>query len=161
MEKETSQEGVNRPAQGGADGPAQQSAEAPEAAAPQAAYVVPERQWGLPVGFCGGCRKPVTLRELVEGSPPLLPAESLTDEQRTQLVMSRISQQAKFSLSVYGVGVIDKERAVGEVRQGSKVGKAIARVEMMMVEEMIALATGKEAPANVSPAAGKEAASNS
>jgi hypothetical protein len=111
--------------------------------------MVPERQWELPVGFYEGGEKPVTLRELAEGSTPaLLPAESLTDEQRMGLIIDRIKAQDAFELSVYGAGSIDKERAIHEVKAGSRVGNAIARVELMMIEEMVNIVTGKEPSPN-------------
>ena len=118
----------------------------PVAQTPQSDSGVPERQWELPVAFCKGYTKPVTLRELVEGAPPPLPFDSLTEEQRTGLVIARILGQRKFSLSVYGVGVINQERAISEVKEGSKIGKSIARVELMMIQEMIDLAKGKGIP---------------
>ncbi|MBV8858742.1 MAG: hypothetical protein JOZ02_17560 [Acidobacteria bacterium] len=143
MSEESPQESLP---QKGLEHPAGEDVAGNTAAPPQSKYGVPERQWELPVGFCGCCKQPVTLRELVEHAPPLLPSDSLTDEQRTKLVTGRLLGQRKFSLSVYGVGVIDRERAVCEVEAGSKLGQSIARVEMTMIQEMIGLATGKGIP---------------
>jgi hypothetical protein len=108
---------------------------------------VPEKQWGLPVGLGADGEKPVTLRELADGTPALLPSNSLTDEQRTGLITSRIRAQQTFKLSIYGVGVIERERAISEVERGSRIGKSIAQVELLMIQDMVERVKGKDAPA--------------
>ena len=114
---------------------------------------IPEKQWDLPVGFVargeergeerGG--EIVTLRELLKETPDILPLAQLTERQRDWLVARRIEAQGKFELAMYGVdGILDKERAIHEVESGSRVGKTITQVEMLMIEEMISLARGEE-----------------
>ncbi|MDT5294899.1 MAG: hypothetical protein QOJ76_1779 [Acidobacteriota bacterium] len=109
---------------------------------------IPEKQWELPIGFDERGEKPVTLREMVGGTPNILSGAKLTEAQRARLVAQRIEAQNDFALSMYGVdGVIDKERAIREVLNCSSVGNTIAQVEMLMIEEMVSLARGEEPPA--------------
>jgi hypothetical protein len=106
---------------------------------------IPEKQWELPIGFEARGERLVTLRELIKERPEILPDAKLMDEQRYTLVARRIQAQRKFELSMYGVdGIIDKERAIHEVKSGSRAGKIIAKVEMMMIEDMINLARGEK-----------------
>ncbi|MDQ1522375.1 MAG: hypothetical protein QOE47_299 [Pyrinomonadaceae bacterium] len=106
---------------------------------------IPEKQWELPIGFETRGERLVTLGELFKEGLEILPGAKLTDEQRYSLVAQRIQAQRKFELSMYGVdGIIDKERAIHEVKSGSRAGKIIAKVEMMMIEDMINLARGEK-----------------
>jgi len=106
---------------------------------------IPEKQWELPIGFETGGERLVTLRELIKERTEILPDAKLTDEQRHSPVTQRIQAQRKFELSMYGVdGIIDKERAIHEVKSGSRAGNIIAKVEMMMIEDMINLARGEK-----------------
>jgi hypothetical protein len=109
---------------------------------------IPEKQWELPIGLDKRGKKTVTLRELVEATPPILTGAKLTKRQRARLVAQRLQAQNDFTLAMYGVnGVIDKQRAIGEVLKCSSVGNTIAQVEMLMIEEMISMARGEEPPA--------------
>ncbi|MDQ1560316.1 MAG: hypothetical protein QOD32_3376 [Pyrinomonadaceae bacterium] len=106
---------------------------------------IPEKQWELPIGFETRGERLVTLRELIKERPEILPGAKLTDEQRHSLVARRIQAQRKFELSMYGVdGIIDKKRAIHEVTSRSRAGNIIAKVEMMMIEDMINLARGEK-----------------
>ena len=61
----------------------------------------------------------------------------LTSEQRVKLVAKRIQQQRKFSIAMVGIGVIDKDRAIAEVKAQSRIGKILMEIEQHVIDDQI------------------------
>ena len=105
-------------------------------------HVVPDNQWDLPAGISSDGTRLVTLREVVNPKVPTTASlVELNSAQRAQIVEKRIEAQPKFSISMVGVGTVDKERAIAEVKAGSKIGLSLIEIEQRLLSDMIRRAT--------------------
>ena len=98
-------------------------------------------QWDLPAGFCMDNERIATLRDLVDPNVPTKSPSELTEEQRSELVARRIEMQPKFEIGMLGVGVIDKTRAIAEVRARSKIGRILTEIEQRVINDLASRAT--------------------
>ena len=98
---------------------------------------IPQEQWNLPVGYSTDGGKLVTLNEAVREKTPHLAIPSLSDEQRANLVAARIEAQPKFKLAMIGAGIVDKERAINEVRARSRVGRTLMEIEQRVIQDVL------------------------
>jgi hypothetical protein len=96
-----------------------------------------EKQWGMPAGFCSDGRTFATLREVVDPQTPTLSLSELTPEQQAELVAQRIASQKEFEVAMLGAGLVNKERAVAEVRAQSKIGRLLMEIESRMISNLI------------------------
>jgi hypothetical protein len=106
-----------------------------------------EKQWGMPAGYCSDGKTLATLQEVVNPLTPTLSMSELTPEQRTNLVAQRIASQKDFELAMLGAGMVNKERALAEVRANSKVGKVLMLIEQRMISNLIEQAEKRVAKA--------------
>jgi hypothetical protein len=95
--------------------------------------VVRAKQWRMPAGFLRGTDKPATLRQVVSPDTPTVDGENLTDEQRAKLTMLRIAKQRKYRMMSIRHGVIDKKRAIEEIRQQTALGRALVEIEQIAI----------------------------
>jgi len=132
---------------------------------------VPEKQWEMPAGFCADGSTQATLREVVDPDQPTLQLSDLTLEQRAQLVTRRLELQKEINLAMIGAGMIDKARAITEVKNKTKVGRLLIEIEQQMIRNLIeqsqdaSAATGskarRSAPATTKSHGGTTVASKS
>ncbi len=104
---------------------------------PNVKFVIPEEQWSLPVAYSSDGEKLVSLRQAVEQNTPHLSLPKLSDEQRRNLVAARIAAQPKFKIAMLGAGLVDKKRAIEEVRAGSKVGRNLMEIEQRVIQSLL------------------------
>jgi hypothetical protein len=97
---------------------------------------VPDEQWSLPVSIAPDGRF-VTLQEFAEGAAAALSFGQLSPPQQSELVAARIERQPMFELAMVGAGIVDKERAVQEVRARTPVGKTLIEIEQRMIARMV------------------------
>ena len=111
-------------------------------ASPSAPAPIPEEQWTLPVSYYtdGGM---VTLRDYVHPTRPVLTPAQLADQQRAEVTAERISRKAKFAVGMLGVGILDKARALIEVRARTTPGKVLIEIEFRLIQNMIRQATAQ------------------
>ena len=102
---------------------------------------VPEKQWDLPAAI-DPHGSLISLREVTNTPGAVLSFASLTGEQQAELVAARIAMQEKFEVSMIGVGKVDKERAIEEVRARSPIGLALIEIESRLMRRMLHNATG-------------------
>jgi hypothetical protein len=95
---------------------------------------VPKRQLDLPAGYLAGRRSVATLRQVVSPSTPTVEGAALTDEQRTALTLKRIKAQSEFELAGPDGAVIDRARALDEVRRGTAIGRFLVAIELRAIE---------------------------
>lgn len=54
-----------------------------------------------------------------------------------ELVAKRLESQREFKLAMIGAGLIDKERAIAEVKAQTRVGKVLMEIEQQMIRNLI------------------------
>lgn len=121
----------------------------------------PAKQWEMPAGFCADGSQQATLREVVDPDVPTLQLSELSLEQRADLVTKRIELQPQIDLAMIGAGVIDKSRALTEVKNKTKVGKLLIEIEHQMIRNLMEQAQQKNTIRRRQPAKRKAAAKKS
>ena len=107
--------------------------------------LLPEKQWAMPAGFLSDDSDVATLRDVVDPRVPTKQLSDLTLEQRAELVAKRLALQPNIELAMVGAGMIDKERALTEVRNKTKVGKLLIEIEHQMIRNLLEQAKRKYA----------------
>lgn len=105
--------------------------------------IIPDEQMDLPVSFdvVGNL---VTLREVLGANrPSILSLASLSLEKRAELTAKRIAAQPKFEVAMIGGGLVDKERALNEVRAHTNTGKVLIEIEQRLIQNLLETAASK------------------
>ena len=105
---------------------------------------VSQKQLDMPASYSADGTL-ATLREVVNPQVPTLSLAELSPAQRVDVVAQRIEAQPKFQIAMVGAGVIDKERAIAEVKSGTKIGRALMEIEQRVINNLISRATKEEA----------------
>jgi len=99
--------------------------------------LLPEKQWAMPAGFHSDDSDVATLRDVVD---PIVPTKQLSDltlEQRAELVVKRLELQPSIELAMVGAGMVDKTRAIAEVKARTKVGRLLIEIEHQMIRNLV------------------------
>lgn len=96
-----------------------------------------EKQREMPAGFHSEGSKAATLREVLDPDVPTMQLTDLTLEQRAKLVAKRLELQPSIELAMIGAGMIDKRRAINEVKKKTQVGKLLIEIEHQMIANLI------------------------
>src|SRR5258708_18042891 len=91
------------------------------------AVKIPDEQWTRPVSFSAD-GTPVSLQDFLQPKAPALSLSELSADQRAELTAKRIELQPKFELAMVGAGIVDKERAIREVKEQTGVGRALIEI---------------------------------
>ena len=102
---------------------------------------VPQAQWDMPAGFRPDGQM-ATLKEVVDPKVHTLSLGEISQEQRADLVVKRIEQQPDFNITMFPAGLIDKDRAIAEVKAQSKVGKTLTEIEQRVIANLVERAGG-------------------
>lgn len=94
-------------------------------------------QWDLPAGFKEDGNTLATLREVVNPSIPTLSLPDLPMEKRKKLVVERLERKPNFTINMIGSGVVDKARAIEEVKSQTPAGKVIQEIEQRVINNML------------------------
>ncbi len=105
-----------------------------------------QKQLAMPAGFYADDSSVATLRDVVDPAVPTKHLSELTLEQRAELVAERLALQPSLDLAMIGAGLIDKERAITEVKGKTKVGKLLIEIEHQMIRNLLEQAQKKAAP---------------
>lgn len=98
---------------------------------------IPADQMDLPISF-DAAGNLMTLREVMEpGHGSLLSFASLSPEKRAELTVKRIEAQPKFELAMIGGGLVNKERAIEEVKAQTDIGKALTEIEQRVINSLL------------------------
>jgi len=103
---------------------------------------VPRDQRDLPVGFAPGGRL-VSLRDLARGDPDAKRVADPADMPRKRLVeltIERLKMQPDFRVGVLGKGMVDRDRAIDEVRRQTPLGKTLVDIEKYFIEYIVSTA---------------------
>ncbi|HET6648399.1 MAG TPA: hypothetical protein VFH01_13810, partial [Pyrinomonadaceae bacterium] len=95
-----------------------------------------KKQLAMPAGFHGDNSSTATLREVVDPNVPTKQLSELTLEQRAELVAERLALQPTIELAMIGAGMIDKQRAITEVKGKTKVGRLLIEIEHQMIRNL-------------------------
>lgn len=104
-----------------------------------------EKQRKIPAGFHADGSKAATLREVLDPDVPTVQLTDLTLEQRAKLVAKRLELQPAIELAMVGAGMIDKARAINEVKKKTRVGKLLIEIEHQMIRNLIEQAQKQDA----------------
>ncbi len=102
-----------------------------------------EDHWSRPVAMAPNGQW-LSLREVVEEEPARFSFIQLTPEQQAELVAERIRQRPKYDMGILGLGILDKKRAINEVRARTAIGCTLIEVEQRMIERLIKRACEKD-----------------
>ncbi|MFN2512649.1 MAG: hypothetical protein ABR568_14665 [Pyrinomonadaceae bacterium] len=105
-----------------------------------------QKQLAMPAGFYSDDSSVATLRDVVDPSVPTKQLSELTLEQRAELVAERLALQPSLNLAMIGAGVIDKQRAITEVKGKTRVGKLLIEIEHQMIRNLLEQAQKKAVP---------------
>jgi hypothetical protein len=95
-------------------------------------------QWNSPAGFHAHEIRRATLKEVVSPHVPTKNLPELSLAEIYDLAATRLSQEAlDFQVAVMGFGLIDKARALTEVRTRTKLGKHLAILQMYSVRALV------------------------
>lgn len=94
---------------------------------------IPARQLNLPAGFSGDGKKMVPLRDVLSPEVPTRDFAELSPPQQAQLTAERIRRQRRFKIGMVGAGVIDKKRAIAEVKANTHVGRTLVEIEQRTI----------------------------
>lgn len=115
--------------------------------APRKKAILPEKQWSMPAGFLADGIEHASLRDVVDPDVPTLQLSDLSLEQRAELVSKRLELQSQINLAMIGAGLIDKARAITEVKNRTKVGKLLIEIEHQMIRNLLEQAQKHDAAA--------------
>ena len=104
---------------------------------------IPQSQWNLPASYSADGTL-ATLRQVADPAVPTLSLPELSPAQRADVVVKRIEAQPKFQLAMVGAGIIDKDRAIAEVKAGSKIGRALMEIEQRVINDLVARISQEE-----------------
>jgi hypothetical protein len=104
---------------------------------------ISQPQWKLPAGYTSNGKKMATLQEVVDPETPTMSLSQLSDKQRLALVAKRIQMQPDFQIAMLGAGLIDKKRALQEVKSGTPIGRNLAEIEERLLSHVIKTAEKK------------------
>ncbi len=116
-----------------------------------------QKQLAMPAGFYSDDSSVATLREVVDPAVPTKQLSELTLEQRAELVAERLALQPSLDLAMIGAGMIDKQRAITEVKGKTRVGKVLIEIEHQMIKNLLEQAKKKAAPKPVRRGANRKA----
>jgi hypothetical protein len=98
-------------------------------------------QWNAPAGFHAHEIRRATLEEVVNPQVPTKNLPELSSAEIYDLAVTRLSLEApNFQVAVMGFGLIDKARALAEIRARTKLGKHLAVLQMYSVRSLVDLA---------------------
>ena len=123
--------------------PGRRNATPKKAAAKALGTKIPPEQYDMPVAF-GPSGHLVTLREVMRpghGAVPSLAA--LSPEARAELTVRRIEAQPDFEVAMIGGGLVDRERAIREVKAHSDIGRVLTEIEQLVVQNLLEVVSAK------------------
>ena len=98
---------------------------------------IPPEQYDMPVS-CDAAGNFVTLREaMVPGYGTVQSMSLLSPEKRAELTVKRIEAQSDFELAMIGGGIVDRARAIKEVKAHTNVGRIFTEIEQRVVNNLL------------------------
>lgn len=98
---------------------------------------VKEAHWSRPASFTVDGKRMATLREVLDPTIPTKNLIELSENDRVDLVVKRLETEPDdFKTAAFGVGVIDKHRAIAEVKARSEVGRNLIEIEQRFINHL-------------------------
>lgn len=95
-----------------------------------------EDHWSSPVAM-DLAGQWLSLREVVEKEPDQVPFTNLSLEKKSELVAERIRLRPQFEMSAIGKEIIDKKRAIKEVKHQTSLGRTLIGIEQRMIRMLL------------------------
>lgn len=110
--------------------------------------MIPEEQWKMPVSITRDGRW-ITLQEFADQKIVTLSSENLAEQlasagQEAELVEERIAHRPDFKVAMIGIGIVDQERAMQEVRKQTPAGRTLINIELRTIARVIELVNERE-----------------
>ena len=110
--------------------------------------MIPEEQWEMPVSITPDGRW-ITLQEFVDQKIVTLSSGSLPERlvpagQEAELVEKRIAYRPDFKVAMIGIGIVDQERAMQEVRKQTPAGRTLINIELRTIAHVIEIANEED-----------------
>jgi hypothetical protein len=90
-------------------------------------------QLSLPAGFSPDGDRMVSLRDVISPKIATIDFPQLSPEKKAELTIARLEQQPDFKLGMVGIGVVDKDRAILEVKKQTPAGKTLVEIEQRTI----------------------------
>ena len=108
------------------------------------APMIPEEQWKMPVSITPDGRW-ITLQEFADQKIVTLSSGSLPERlvpagQEAELVEERLAHRPNFKVAMIGIGIVNQERAMQEVRKQTPAGRTLINIELRTIARVIELA---------------------
>jgi hypothetical protein len=103
----------------------------------------PEKQLEMPAGFHADGSTLATLKDVLDPDKATMQLSDLSLHKRAELVAERLSRQPGFELAMVGAGMVDKARAITEVKNRTKVGRLLIEIEHQMIKNLMEQAQKK------------------
>lgn len=98
---------------------------------------ISDEQMAMPVSF-DPAGNFVTLKEVMRsGHGSVVSLVALSPEKRAELTVKRIEAQTDFEVAMIGGGVVDRERAIQEVKAHSDIGRVLIEIEQRVVQNLL------------------------
>jgi len=107
----------------------------------------PEKQLEMPAGFHADGSTLATLKDVLDPDKATMQLSDLPLHKRAELVAERLTRQPGFELAMVGAGMIDKARAITEVKNQTKVGRLLIEIEHQMIRNLMEQAQKKSSKA--------------
>ncbi|MDE0012369.1 MAG: hypothetical protein OXU36_14555 [Candidatus Poribacteria bacterium] len=102
--------------------------------------VLSEEQWKMPVSITSDGRW-ISLREFAEKRRATLSsrnsAEQLAPRQQAKLVEKRLAYRPDFKVAMIGIGMVDQERAIQEIREQTPAGRTLINIELRTIKRLM------------------------
>ncbi len=85
--------------------------------------------------------KTISLHDYVEGGHKAFSFSALSEDQRVELAAKRIEMQSIYEMGAIGAGIVNKARALDEVRTKTPLGRRLAEIETRVITHLIDEAT--------------------
>lgn len=93
-----------------------------------------ERELKKPAGYIFDGSRMATLGELVDPNIPTTNLVELTEDQVINLIIKRLEMEPNdFKIAMIGIGIVDKTRAIAEVKSRTKIGRNIVEIERHLI----------------------------
>jgi hypothetical protein len=108
-----------------------------ETAAPLAQSRIREKHWDMPASFTFDGSRMASLREHIDPAVPTKNLIELSEDQLVDLTIRRLEMEPDdFKLAMMGVGIVDKHRAVAEVKARSWIGRSLVEIEQILIAHL-------------------------
>ena len=104
---------------------------------PPAGKTINDQRWNMPATFTIDGTRMATLRELVDPTVPTKNLVELSRDQLAELTIRRLeAEHDDFGVAIMGIGVVNRARAIAEVKARSVLGMQLIEIEYILIDHL-------------------------